>query len=51
MARNRESIRTREAIVLSVECVERSCGDCQDPDCSCPCHKTENEETIEDESP
>jgi hypothetical protein len=52
MSRDRRSIRTEAAIVLSIECVDRNCGDCEDPDCGCGCH-SQNEpcDDGEDESP
>lgn len=51
MIRDRRSSRTEAAIVLSVECVDRDCGDCTDPDCSCSCHLLQADEDGEDESP
>jgi hypothetical protein len=50
MLRNRQTIRGKEAIVLSTECVDRTCGDCTDPDCCCECHR-QDEERDEEESP
>ena len=52
MIRDRRSIRTEQAIVLSIACVDRDCGDCEDPDCSCSCHRnSEVEDDDQDESP
>jgi hypothetical protein len=49
--RDRATIRGREVADLSDECFSRTCGDCQDPDCTCGCHNDQDEGEIEDESP
>jgi hypothetical protein len=49
MSRDRESIRTREWITLSSECLDKVHGDCTNESCSCACHR-ENEDQGEDET-
>jgi hypothetical protein len=48
--RDRATIRGREVIQLSDECISHDCGDCQDPDCCCNCHR-QDEDQDDDESP
>jgi hypothetical protein len=48
MLRDRQTIRGKQAIVLSSECVDRNCGDCTDPDCCCECHVLDEEGEDED---
>lgn len=43
MLRDRQTIRGKQAIVLSSECVDRNCGGCMDPDCCCECHVQDGE--------
>jgi hypothetical protein len=50
MSRDRESIRTRERLTLSGECLDYDHGDCTSEECQCPCHRLNDEEEI-DESP
>jgi len=50
MIRDRSTVRGKEAIVLSDECLSRTCGDCTDPDCLCSCHR-QDEDQEGDESP
>jgi hypothetical protein len=50
MSRDRESVRTREWITLSSECLDKSHGDCTNESCTCDCHRLNDEEET-DESP
>jgi hypothetical protein len=51
MLRDRDTIRGKQAIVMSGECADRNCGDCTDESCTCPCHREDEPEDYENESP
>jgi hypothetical protein len=52
MSSNRQTIRGREVMTLSSECLDRDHGDRENPDCSCPCHsQDEDQDEDEQESP
>jgi|HubBroStandDraft_1064217.scaffolds.fasta_scaffold16549_8 hypothetical protein len=52
MSRDRESVRTREWITLSSECLDKVHGDCTNESCTCHCHhEAESDEDDQDESP
>jgi hypothetical protein len=43
MSRDRATIRGRETLTLSSECLDREHADCENPDCSCVCHSRDKE--------
>jgi hypothetical protein len=50
--RDRATIRGREVISMSSECLDYRCGDCTNEDCDCRCHSMDDEsEEEQDESP